>query len=160
MVRGADVVSRPRRAQRFNVLAALGAVSRRLIRVTNHASINAGSACALLRQVAATGLRRPITLVLDNARYQKCAPVRSPARSLRIELLYLPSYSPNLHRIERVWRFVKAECLGGRCRERYEDFTGAIDDCLDNLDGPHKHPMASLLTLNSQTFEDVSVLAG
>jgi transposase len=26
-------------------------------------------------------------------------------------LLYLPSYSPNLNLIERVWKFVKGECL-------------------------------------------------
>jgi transposase len=42
----------------------------------------------------------PITLVLDNARYQKCKIVEELALSLSIELLYLPSYSPNLNLIE------------------------------------------------------------
>jgi transposase len=32
-------------------------------------------------------------LVLDNARYQKCAVVQELAASLKIELLYLPSYT-------------------------------------------------------------------
>ena len=36
------------------------------------------------------------------------------AASLRIELLYLPSYWPNLNLMERLWKFVKKECLGGR----------------------------------------------
>ena len=43
------------------------------------------------------GLNIPITLVLDNTRYQKCASVTEPAPSLEIELLYLPPYSPNLN---------------------------------------------------------------
>jgi hypothetical protein len=48
-----------------------------------------------------------ITLVLDNARYQKCKLVGALAESLQIELLYLPSYSPNLNLTERLWKFVK-----------------------------------------------------
>jgi transposase len=46
----------------------------------------------------------PITLVLDNAHYQKCALVQALARGLGIELLYLPAYSPNLNLIERFWK--------------------------------------------------------
>jgi len=49
----------------------------------------------------------PITLILDNARYQRCALVQAVAQELGIELLYLPTYSPNLNLIERLWRFVK-----------------------------------------------------
>jgi len=41
------------------------------------------------------GLTGPIRLVLDNARYQHCALVMDLAKSLNIELLFLPSYSPN-----------------------------------------------------------------
>jgi transposase len=48
-------------------------------------------------------------LVLGNARYQKCALVQTLAAALGIELLYLPSYSPNLNLIERLWKFVKKE---------------------------------------------------
>ncbi len=59
--------------KRYNVLGALHAVSHQLIRVVNHSYINATSVCDLLRAVAAASVGRPITLVLDNARYQKCA---------------------------------------------------------------------------------------
>ncbi|WP_416209708.1 transposase [Microcystis aeruginosa] len=45
-----------------------------------------------------------ITLVLDDARYQKCKIVEELALSLSIDLLYLPSYSPNLNLIERRWK--------------------------------------------------------
>src|SRR3712207_1435052 len=111
----------------------------------NHAYINAESVCALLREVAAAGLSKPITLVLDNARYQKCQVVQALAASLGMELLYLPSYSPNLNLIERLWKFVKKECLGCRVLPTYEAFTHAIDDCLANLDTRHKQQMTTLL---------------
>ena len=62
--------------KRYNVLGALDAVTHRLIRVTNDGYINAESVCTLLRSVAAAGVGLPITLVLDNARYQKCAVVQ------------------------------------------------------------------------------------
>jgi len=150
----------PSGRQRYNVLAALDAITHRLVRVSNHAYINAESACTLLREVASAGFSRPITLVLDNARYQKCQAVTALAASLRIELLYLPGYSPNLNLIERVWKFVKKGCLGARVLPTYEAFTQAIDDCLANLSTRHKHQMDTLLNLEFQLFdEDVPVLS-
>jgi transposase len=148
----------PSGRQRYNVLAALNAVTHEVIRVTNHSYINAESVCALLRQVAAASGPRPITLVLDNARYQRCALVQALARSLRIELLFLPSYSPNLNLIERLWKFVKKECLASRVLPNYDAFTQTIDTCLNNLDKQYREQMTTLLTLNFQTFEDEPVL--
>jgi transposase len=145
--------------KRYNVLGALHAVSHRLIRVANHTYLNAESVCALLRAVAAAGVGRPITVVLDNARYQKCAVVQGLARSLGITLLYLPGYSPNLNLIERVWRFVKKECLRAVYHATYDDFTGAIDQCLVTLGTTHKAAMDSLLTHNFQSFDAVPMLA-
>jgi transposase len=150
----------PSGRKRYNVLAALNAITHQVIGVSNHAYINAESVCALLREVAAAELKGPITLVLDNARYQKCEVVQTLAASLGIALLYLPSYSPNLNLIERLWKFVKKECLGCRVLSTYEAFTTAIDDCLANLDSRHKHQMDTLLNLEFQLFdEDVPVLA-
>ena len=80
------------------------------------------------------------------------------ARSLRIELLFLPSYSPNLNLIERLWKFVKKECLASRPLRSYEAFTETIDDCLNSLQTKYKEQMATLLTFNFQTFDDEPVL--
>jgi transposase len=153
------LVPAPSGRKRYNVLAALNAVTHEVIQVTNHAYINAESVCDLLRQLAAAEVARPITLVLDNARYQRCQLVQALARSLQIELLFLPTYSPNLNLIERLWKFVKKECLASRVLPNYEAFTAAIDTCLNELPTRHKAQMDTLLTLNFQTFEDVPVLA-
>jgi transposase len=146
--------------KRYNVLGALDCVTHQLIQVANHSYINAESVCQLLHAVAAAatpGL--PITLVLDNARYQKCAVVQALARQLGIELLYLPSYSPNLNLIERVWKFVKSECLRTKYYATYQEFHTAIQQCLDDLPTKHKEAMDSLLTHAFQTFENVSLIA-
>ena len=83
--------------QRYNVLGALNAVTHELIRVMNDTYITAATVCELLHKLAALGLSTPITLVLDNARYQRCRLVQDLALTLNIELLFLPSYSPNLN---------------------------------------------------------------
>ncbi len=145
--------------KRYNVLGAVHAVSHRLIRVANHTYLNAASVCDLLRLVAQAHVGRSLTLVLDNARYQKCALVKDLAGSLGIHLLYLPSYSPNLNLIERVWKFVKKQCLASVHYGTYEAFTGAIDNCLAGLATTYERDMKSLLTHKFQTFDSVSFVA-
>ena len=104
-------IKAPSGRKRFNVLGALNAVTHELITVTNDTYINAQSFCDLLWCISRLDIRVPITLVLDNARYQKCKLVWKLAESLNIELLYIPPYSPNLNLIERLWKFVKKQCL-------------------------------------------------
>ncbi len=108
--------------KRSKVLGALDAVTHRLIRVTPYDSINAESVRALWNAVAEVAVGLPITRVLDNARYQKGAVVQGLAESLGIELLDLPSDSPNLNLIERLWRFVRVE---SRDSTDYEDLRGS-----------------------------------
>ena len=95
--------------KRLNVFAALNAITLEIIPIINETYINSESCCKLLLKIASTNLSVPITLVLDNARYQKCKLVQDFAASLGMELLYLPSYSPNLNLIERYWKFVKKQ---------------------------------------------------
>ncbi|BAG02319.1 transposase [Microcystis aeruginosa NIES-843] len=100
----------------------------------------------------------PITLVLDNARYQKCKIVEELALSLSIELLYLPSYSPNLNLIERLWKFVKKKCLYGKYYENFSDFSSAIYECLNDAHLKHKKELDSLLTLRFQKFNKSQIM--
>jgi transposase len=150
-------IKAPAGRQRFNVLGALHATSLQLVTVTNCDYINSQSVAALLRQLAALFTDLPITLVLDNARYQRCRFVQTVADELGIELLFLPPYSPNLNLIERLWKFVKKQCLYSQYYEKFADFKQAIQDCLAEVSGKFKEQLTSLLTLNFQTFENVSL---
>jgi transposase len=149
----------PSGRKRFNVLGAFDAVTRELTTVCNETTINAEAIGELLKKLSARYVGLPLTLVLDNARYQRCAVVQELARSLRIELLFLPPYSPNLNLIERLWKFVKKECLSCRYHEDFARFKAAIVDCLDGVEGKHKGAIQSLMTLRFQTFDDPQILA-
>jgi transposase len=145
--------------QRFNVLGAWNAVTQQLIAVTNTTVVNTETMCQLLRQIAARRLVGTVTLVLDNARYQRNAAVQALAAQLGITLLYLPSYSPNLNLIERLWKFIKRRELYGKYHQRFDDFRAAIQNCLSQLRTKHKKRLRTLMTLNFQTFENVSLLS-
>lgn len=146
-------IKAPAGRQRFNVLGALNAITHELITVTNDSYINAESVCELLRKLAEPNLGIPITLILDNARYQKCALVLELAASLKIELLYLPAYSPNLNLIERLWKFVKKQCLYSHYYADFASFKAAIIKCLSETHSTHKQALDSLLTLEFQTLQ-------
>jgi transposase len=153
------LVRGPSGRKRFNVLGAIDAITHELTTVVNDTVIDAMAVCELLQKLAGRYAGLPLTLVLDNARYQKCEAVRLLAAELRIELLYLPTYSPNLNLIERLWRFVKKEVLSCRYYEDFTRFKAAIVGCLEGVEGEHKAAIASLLTLNFQTFEEPQILA-
>src|SRR5438128_2814790 len=92
-------VKAPSGRQRLNVLAALHATTRDIFTVTNLTYITSETVCELLRVLAGAYPGVLITVVLDNARYQRCALVQSLAQRLSIELLFLPAYSPSLNLI-------------------------------------------------------------
>jgi transposase len=145
--------------QRFNVLGAWNAVTRELIAVTNTTVVNTTTMCELLRKIAALGLSGPITLVLDNARYQRNAAVQDLAKEVGIALLFLPSYSPNLNLIERLWKFIKRRSLYGRYHPTFAEFRAAIEETIDGLSTTHADRLETLMTLNFQQFQDVSLMA-
>lgn len=145
--------------KRYSVLGAWNAVTRELVSITTDATVNAETMCALLRKIAALGLQGPITLVLDNARYQHCKLVMDLAKTLNIHLEFLPSYSPNLNLIERLWKFIKKQVLYGRHYKTFLEFCAAIDGCLAKIPTNHKEELASLMTHNFQTFDPASFLA-
>lgn len=145
--------------KRYSVLGAWNAVTNELVSITTNATVSSETMCALLRKIAALGLQGPITLVLDNARYQHCVLVMNLAQSLNIHLQFLPSYSPNLNLIERLWKFTKRQVLYGRHYATFAEFCAAIDGCLAKIPTDHKAKLATLMTHNFQTFDPASFLA-
>jgi len=144
--------------QRFNVLAALNAVSKDLVTFTNFDYINADSVCSLLKTLRTKFPAGRLVLVLDNARYQRCQKVCDQAHTLKIELLFLPPYSPNLNLIERLWKFVRKEVLYNETYQNFEAFHQAISTCLNETQTTHKDALDTLLSPNFQTFQNATFL--
>ena len=140
--------------KRHNVLGAYDPITHEAITVTNDTYINQDVFCDFLDKIAKAyaDSGRPITLILDNARYQKCQSVANKAKELNIELLYLPPYSPNLNLIERLWRFVKKQVLYSKHYDRFDAFRNSINTCITELGTRYKNEMRSLMTLNFQLF--------
>ena len=95
--------------QRYNVLGAVETCNHDFVSVRTTGSITAVTICELITQIASLYPGEEITLVMDNARYQRNAKVTELAGLFGVELLYLPPYSPNLNLIERVWKLVKSK---------------------------------------------------
>lgn len=140
--------------KRYNVLGAYDPIKHEAITVTNDTYINQWVFCTFLDKIANAyaETERPITLVLDNARYQKCQVVADKAKELGIELLYLPPYSPNLNLIERLWKFVKKEVLYSTHYDSFAVFKKSIDTCIADLGTRFKTNMKTLMTMNFQLF--------
>jgi transposase len=146
-------VKTPSGRNRYNVLGALNAITKELITVSNDTYITSTQVCELLHLLA-KNTTLPIVVVLDNARYQRCDLVMKLAKELNIELLFLPPYSPNLNLIERLWKFIKKECLNSKYYETFQSFKTAIKSFLCNMHKEHKDALNSLLTLSFQTFTE------
>lgn len=144
--------------QRFNVLGAWNAINRQFLSVTNTTVVNTDTMLALLQKIAGEKLAGPITVVLDNAKYQRNKLVQALAAELGIVLLYLPSYSPNLNLIERLWGFTKRLSVYGKYHADFASFRAAIETTLNSIPTTHADRLKSLMTLRFQTFEDVSLL--
>jgi len=140
--------------QRYNILGAVDSHSKEVVTVRTTENINALCICQLMEVLASKYPDIPVTLIMDNARYQRCECVRTRAAELGLELLFLPAYSPNLNLIERLWKLTKTKCLRNKYYPEFSLFTSAIDSFLDSINSSYQQELESLLTLNFQLFKN------
>ena len=112
-------------------------------------SINAQSTIRMLKGLEKNNVKKEkIYVVVDNARYYRCALVNEYLETSKIELLFLPPYSPNLNLIERLWRLLKKTVLYNRYFETYEEFRKTVLSFFKNI----KRYRAELKTLMTLKF--------
>jgi transposase len=144
---------------RYNVLGALDFVTKKVIVVANNAYITAAEVCEMLHKVAAEYAGKPVHIVLDNARYQKCEAVTKLAQELGVALHYIPPYSPNLNLIERLWKHVKGR-LRSKYYDRFDAFKTAIDSIVDDTDKGSKKFVDKLIGESVQIFDTLVPVNG
>ena len=64
-------------------------------------------------------LAKKIHVILDNAKYHICKAVRYFASTSRINMVYLPAYSPALNLIERLWKVFKKNIIYNKYYNKY-----------------------------------------
>lgn len=91
-----------------------------------------------------------IYIILDNARYYYSSKVKEFTKSNpRIQLVFLPPYSPNLNIIERLWLFFQKKMLYNKYYESFTEFENKCLNFFSNI-SRHKKELKSLLTDNFQ----------
>ncbi|MDR3341795.1 MAG: transposase [Treponema sp.] len=116
----------------------LNFITKKFKTITNDTYITAEQVIMLIDKLAVSYTGGVINLVLDNARYQHCRRVKDYAASQRVELVFLPAYSPNLNLIERLWKFVKSEVLNVAYYGSFDEFKRSIDGCIGETDKKHR----------------------
>jgi len=108
--------------QRLNLHGALNGKTHRAV-VLNETTIDAISVIRLGNALLKKHKKGKIYLILDNAKYYHAKIVKAwREKHGRIKFMFLPSYSPNLNLIERLWRFFHQKVTWNRYFETFEEF--------------------------------------
>jgi transposase len=139
---------------RHNVLAAIDFLTKKVTTICNDTYITADEVKCMLEKLAAYYVNKTICIVLDNARYQHCTAVIEYAQRLKIFLVFLPSYSPNLNLIERYWKYLKGEVLDASYQETFAKYKETIHSCIDSTCSSGSRVLDSLITYRVQLYDD------
>ena len=78
--------------------------------------------------------KEKIYIILDNARANRAKAVFEYLKNSKIELIFLPPYSPNLNLIERLWKLLYRLKIRTFFYEKYDDFKHAVMGFFDNIE--------------------------
>lgn len=132
---------------RMNLLGALNPNEITDLVTKEYKTIDHEAALDFIKELGKRNLEaKKIRIIIDNARYFKKLEKDKLIEDERIEIIWLPTYAPNLNLIERVWRMMKKKVLKNRFygtakgfREKVEEFFAKISD--------YKTELETLLTL-------------
>jgi len=90
-----------------------------------------------------------IYVIRDNARYYNNNLVKDYLKTSRIKEICLPTYSPNLNLIERLWLFFKKKITYNKYYEKFSDFQKVVKDFFEDGILECKNELKSFITKNS-----------
>jgi len=115
--------------------------------------INAQSTMALFEKLLKEQPLGMIYIILDNARYYRSKVVKEfLCHNPRIQLLFLPPYSPNLNVIERLWKFFKKKTLYNTYYEQFSHFRRSCLNFFKNIE-IYNAELRTLMTDNFQVIQ-------
>jgi transposase len=91
------------------------------VRLWPYARANGEHTIDVLRRLRTEIPEGPLTIIWDGAPYHRAKTVWSAAASLDIELVPLPSYSPDLMPVEPLWHWLREDVTYHHCHATPED---------------------------------------
>lgn len=89
-------------------------------------TVDAENMVKFFRDLESVSEATKIHIVCDNGRANKNKLVEEYLKTSKIEIHYLPAYSPNLNAIERLWKVMREKTTYNKCYENFADFGKAI----------------------------------
>lgn len=132
---------------RVNINGAINAHDVSDVAVVESESVDSASTIALYKELEKKHGEGRIIVICDNARYYRSRELREWLSGSRIVQVFLPSYSPNLNLIERLWKFMRKKVIDAEYYTTKEKFREAILNFFKNI-GNYRTELESLLTLN------------
>jgi transposase len=112
--------------RRLNLSGAIDVLCTKIL-IQEDQSLNAESTIEFLKKIeSAYPNKVKIHLFCDNARYYRNQKVEQYLKRSKIEMHFLPPYSPNLNPIERLWKWMKERVLYNTYYQEYDDFKEAV----------------------------------
>ena len=96
------------------------------VRLWPYPRANSEHTCDVLRRLRAEYPDRELIVLWDGAPYHRADLVRDRAASLRIALLPLPGYSPDLMPVEALWRWLREDVTSHHCHASRDDLTRRV----------------------------------
>lgn len=139
---------------RFNIHGAMNAETLETTIVASESNIDQESTIKLFEQLLILyPYAKKIHIILDNAKYHYSKAVKDFVSTSRINLVYLPAYSPELNLIERLWKVFKKNVIYNKYYEKFDSFKKA---CLDFF-GNQKNYMRQISSIMGDGLEGLNL---
>lgn len=111
--------------QRLHLVGALNLKEMKIV-IREYKTIDSDAMIQFFKDLEPNGRQGRIHVILDNAAAHKSRKVIDYLKGSRIQLHYLPPYSPNLNPIERLWKVFREKTLYNQYFDSYWDFFVAV----------------------------------
>lgn len=139
--------------ERININAAMNAHQPEDVLIVESDTINAQATQELFKKMLEKHPdKEKIYVFSDNAPYYSNTELKAwLQQNPKIQLLHLPTYSPNLNLIERLWKFLRKKVINLHYYPTFDQFRKAIHEFFANIK-QYKEELRTLMRPNFQRF--------
>ncbi|AWM32995.1 IS630 family transposase [Hymenobacter nivis] len=141
--------------ERVNLNAALNAHCPTQVHRDETDCVNAQSTQRRYEKLLAAHPEGPIRVICNNARYYKNKALNAWLDKKRLVQVFLPTYSPNLNLMERLWKFLRQKIINTAFYRTKGQFKTAVLDFFDRLPEFGKE-LASRMSLKFHVLDSQS----